>query len=100
MDCKDENRQREATREAMRRYRVRQKGITEQGITLKPDVIPDNLEAMTADQLYTAIYSYPEDTWIDSPEYLELMSRLRSKTVAELEAEGYWIPCWKHAEAA
>ncbi len=43
------------------------------------------------------IRAYPNDQWINSPEHKELMSRLHSMTVEELEADGYWIPAWKRA---
>ncbi len=67
------------------------------------DVLPANPEgvtSMTKDQLYSAIRSYPQDTWVNSPEHTELMRRLRSMSIEQLEAGGYWIPCWKHVEAA
>ncbi len=55
---------------------------------------------MTAKDLYRAINSYPEDTWKDSPEFAALMHRLKTKSVAKLKAEGYYIPSWKYKEAA
>jgi len=60
----------------------------------------EGVEVLTKDQLYLAIKSYPHDTWVNSPEHKELMRRLHTKTEAELLAEGYWIPSWKHKEKA
>ncbi len=48
-------------------------------------------------RLNTAIRAYPHAAWVNSPEHKELMHRLHTMTVAELEAEGYFVPCWKHA---
>lgn len=56
--------------------------------------------SLTKDQLYSAIRSYPQDTWVGSPEYVELMRRLKIMSIKQLEDGGYWIPCWKHTEAA
>jgi len=50
---------------------------------------------MNRQQLDTAIKAYPNDQWVNSPEYNELMSRLNSRSTAELEADGYSIPAWK-----
>ena len=57
-------------------------------------------EELTANDLYVAIRNYPQDTWKDSPEFKELMKRLHSMSIEELEAGGYDIPCWKYSEAA
>ncbi len=127
MPYKDINKQREASRERQRRYKAKQKGVTSEGVTEKAllkshtDEIyrqgaalldttherfiaaggKDNyLARVTAAQLYSAIRSYPQDTWVNSPEHVELMRRLKTMSVEQLEAEGYWIPCWKQAEAA
>ena len=58
------------------------------------------LARATANDLYVAINSYPQDTWKDNPEFKELMKRLHSMSVEELEAGGYDVPCWKYSEAA
>ncbi len=58
------------------------------------------LARATSNQLYSAINSYPQDTWKNSPEFKELMKRLHSMSVEELEAGGYDVPCWKYSEAA
>lgn len=83
---KDAERQKQANREAAKRYR---QGMTPKGMTQPDTVIPDSIKGLTPDQLYDAIYSYPADTWVDSPEYQELLNRLHIKTVDELEDEGY-----------
>ncbi len=75
-----------------------------QKIDLSPGAIncPESskISFMTAAELYLAINSYPQDTWKDSPEFKELMKRLHSKSIEELESEGYSVPCWKYSEAA
>ncbi len=50
---------------------------------------------LTRTQLEQAIRAYPHDQWVNSPEHKELIRRLRSMSVAELEAEGYHVPAWK-----
>jgi hypothetical protein len=60
--------------------------------------VPKPLSVPTAEDLYDAISSYPEDTWKDSPEYEELMKRLRSTPIKVLEERGYYIPSWKYSE--
>ena len=50
---------------------------------------------VTRADLYESIGNYPQDTWVNSPEHRELMGRLRSMSIEELEQGGYWIPCWK-----
>ena len=66
------------------------------------DVIPDELgvTSLSYAQLMSAIKSYAQDTWVNSAEYTELMRRLHAMSLAELQAEGYWIPAWKHVEHA
>ena len=56
---------------------------------------PNTIETLSRVDLNMAIRAYPNDTWIDSPEHKELMSRLRSRSIEDLEADGYWIPAWK-----
>lgn len=58
------------------------------------------IHTMSRSELYLAINSYPADTWKDSSEFKELMHRLKTKTVAELKLEGYYIPSWKYKECA
>ena len=64
--------------------------------SLKSDkVIPEqpvSLKDLTARQLYQKINHYPHDTWKHSPEFKELQRRLETKTLEQLQAEGYWIP--------
>ncbi len=73
-------------------------------IDLSPGAIncPDSSKVsfMSAKELYLAIHNYPQDTWKDSVEYKELMKRLHSLSIEELEAGGYRVPCWKYSEAA
>ena len=52
---------------------------------------------MSRVQLQQAIRAYPSDQWIDSPEHKELMRRLHTLSVDQLEAEGYYVPAWKRA---
>ncbi len=54
-----------------------------------------NVGEMDAGTLYAYIGAYQNDTWKDSPEYRELMKRLKSKPLKALRTEGYWIPSWK-----
>ena len=53
------------------------------------------IKDMKAQDLYDEIGIYEHDTWKDSPEYKELMKRLRAYSEAKLKAEGYDIPNWK-----
>ena len=50
---------------------------------------------LTRIQIEQAIRAYPHDQWVNSPEHKELLRRLHSMTIAELEAEGYHVPAWK-----
>ena len=50
---------------------------------------------LSRQKLYTTIDSYPHDTWITSPEYKELLRRLETMSIEQLEEEGYSIPVWK-----
>lgn len=64
----------------------------------KPEQAKSNtVESLSRVELQQAIRAYPNDQWINSPEHKELMSRLHSMTIEELEADGYWIPAWKRA---
>ena len=55
---------------------------------------------LTANQLYAAIRSYPQDTWKDSPEFKELMRRLHKMSIDQLESGGYRIPAWRYERVA
>ena len=46
-------------------------------------------------ELYSLIARYKEDTWKDSPEYKELMRRLKNYPLETLKEQGYYIPGWK-----
>ena len=111
MPYKDKEKQKQAVRKATQRYR--KQGITEtipkcdQSVTVLDEVpsVMRNIEKAVArllsrSKLYLAINHCPGNTWKDSPEFAELMRRLRAKSVEELESEGYWIPSWKYKEAA
>lgn len=52
---------------------------------------------LTRSELMAKIRAYPQDQWVNSPEHNELMRRLHSMTVEELEAQGYFIPQWKRS---
>ena len=67
-------------------------------IHLKEEVSVPQCSALTKDELYTRIEFYPQDTWKDSPEFAELMKRLKEMSIEELEAKGYSVPNWKRNE--
>ena len=54
-----------------------------------------SVTSLSKDELYSAIHSYKEDLWYDSPEYKELILRLNSMSVSKLQEKGYHIPNWK-----
>ncbi len=64
-------------------------------MVVKPDPIP--VKDMTRIELEQKIRAYPNDRWVNSPEHKELMRRLNTMTIKELESEGYHIPAWKKA---
>ncbi len=74
------------------------------GLTVTPAILDefDNIKvgtiSLTANQLYAAIRSYPQDTWRDSPEFKELMRRLHSMSIDQLESGGYRVPAWKYEQ--
>ncbi len=70
------------------------------GVAVRSGTEYISIGRLTVKQLYSAIRSYPQDTWKDSPEFKELMKRLHSMSIEELETGGYDIPCWKYSEAA
>jgi len=49
----------------------------------------------TAQNLYDEIAMYPNDTWKDSPAYLELIKRLKKWDIKKLRELKYYIPNWK-----
>lgn len=55
-----------------------------------------DLKEYTAEDLYDAINSYESDSWKDSPEFKELMKRLKTMPIKKLEAQGYIVPGWKY----
>lgn len=52
-------------------------------------------EHLNRTDLEQAIKAYPNAWWVNSPEHKELLHRLNTRSVAELEAEGYHVPAWK-----
>ena len=65
---------------------------SEQANPNKPE---QDLSKYSAQELYSAIALYPEDTWKESPEYKQLMKNLKNKSLEQLRDEGYLIPNWK-----
>jgi hypothetical protein len=55
---------------------------------------------MDYQELQTEIQGYPQDTWVGSAEYAELMHRLRNYSLKRLEEEGYNIPNWRRGGKA
>ncbi len=110
------DKQKQASKERSQRYRdkKRDESMTRdgQGVMFKPECVTcDELvdggndravcdiggcTDLSASDLYDMIGRYPEDTWRFSSEYKELMRRLRSMSIDELESGGYYIPCWKY----
>jgi len=60
---------------------------------------PDMLD-LTRQQIMGRIQSYLGVSWIDSPEYAELIDRLLTINPISLQAEGYFIPSWIRLRAA
>ena len=60
-----------------------------------PVVSVPSVTKLSKEELYSAIHSYKEDNWYDSPEYKELIRRLNSMSVSKLQEQGYHIPNWK-----
>jgi hypothetical protein len=48
-----------------------------------------------AKELYEKIRNYPEDTWKDSPEFIELKNTLENNNIETLKENDYKIPNWK-----
>ena len=57
------------------------------------------LSQLIVQELYQRINRYKHDTWKQSPEYKELMSRLNTLDLEQLSRDGYWIPGWKVKQA-
>lgn len=54
--------------------------------------ILNNPNKMSAKELYDAIDLYPNDTWKDSIEFIELKRRLNNWNLDKLKEEKFWIP--------
>ena len=61
-------------------------------VSLNPAITGKALKDYTAQDLYDAIDSYPADTWVKSPEFIELNRRLDIRPINKLIEHGYWIP--------
>ena len=61
------------------------------------DIIADKgiIADISRQELCARIHRYPDDTWCRSPEYRELIRRLKAMSLYELAAEGYDIPNWR-----
>lgn len=67
-------------------------------VTSNVTVREDSVTKLSREELYKRIHRYPGNTWKDSPEYAELIHRLKTTPLSELEAKGYQIPNWKAHE--
>ena len=54
-----------------------------------------NITTDKIDELYFRIGRYPTDTWAQSPEYKELIRRLKTMSVKQLKEQKCNIPLWK-----
>ena len=77
---KDKEVEREATRERMRRYRGRQKGVTRQGVTTKGVTLSDGQIWYPNNYGYhpreCRCKAHPDRTWMTDPAYEELITTL------------------------
>lgn len=60
----------------------------------KPD--PVDITTLTATELQIRMKRYKGLDWLNSPEHKEVMHRLHTRTVAELESQ--FVPCWKYKQ--
>ena len=58
------------------------------------------LKHVMYDDLYRRVCLYKGLDWKVSPEYKEIMHRLHTLTVEQLELEGQFVPGWKYSEEA
>ena len=116
MAYKDKEQQKAAVKQAVQRYRAKnndsalssQKQVSQNasGCDVIPEVsntrpvIPIKVQLQawargegTSQQESLGILAGQYDLLKDTPK--DLIHTLNTKTVAELEAEGYWVPCWK-----
>ena len=70
-------------------------GCVVNGKVVTPITIP--VKDLSRVQLQQAIRACPGDQWINSNEHNELMRRLHTLTVDQLEEQGYCVPAWKRA---
>jgi len=59
-----------------------------------------DLSGVMFDDLYRRVGSYQGLDWKTSDEYKEIMHRLHTLTVEQLELEGQFVPCWKYKQEA
>jgi len=69
--------------------------IAEDDGEYRGSVTNKTLKEMGPDDLYLEIGKYMHDTWAESQEYAELMTRLKTMSYEELQKGGYHIPNWK-----
>lgn len=55
----------------------------------------EDLTILPREEIESRIRAYPRDTWVDSPEFLELIRRFETMSIEDLQAGGYHIPNWK-----
>ena len=67
---------------------------SEQANPNKPE--QTELRKLSAQELYTKIDGYQSDKWAKSPEYLELLRRLKTMSIKDLRKEGFSVPSWKN----
>ncbi len=95
---KDKDRQREASKEAMRRYRFAEKE-REQGVTKQGIVIPDHpIPVIPKTKVLPACVPEPVSSRYakGEPEYMQTIDRLLAHTLDELKAMSIWIPVWRY----
>lgn len=61
------------------------------------DMLEHGVGKLSRAHLQAAIKAYPADQWVNSPEHKELLHRLHTRSVAELESDGYFVPAWKRS---
>lgn len=69
-------------------------------IVSNPKPVEPDLSAIPIKRLYDLIDHYPHNTWVNSPEHKELIYRLHTLPVEQLQEEGYFIPVWKEGGKA
>lgn len=78
----------------------RNKATVTKSVTVQTVTQVRPLDKVMFDVLYRRVCAYPGLEWKRSPEYDEIMHRLRTLTVEQLELEGQFVPCWKYKQEA